>query len=155
MHLIPSAEVSWRFIVTTTLDSNCSSERHAQYSASDYIPWKQLHLPWLKGIWSWCNWGDRRCLGIHWETVLWNWVEETAACYLVKVCYWLFTWPTEQGVFHTRYCIPMDGPRPLLDAELQFFSKGTGKGKFWGQLSNVMIFCWAKLVTSWLFCSSH
>ncbi|KAF8336162.1 hypothetical protein F5887DRAFT_1247368 [Amanita rubescens] len=25
------------------------------------------------------------------------------------------------------YCIPMDGPRPLLDAELQFFSKGTGK----------------------------
>ncbi|KAF8733304.1 hypothetical protein AX14_003941 [Amanita brunnescens Koide BX004] len=25
------------------------------------------------------------------------------------------------------YCIPMDSPRPLLDAELQFFMKGTGK----------------------------
>ncbi|KAF8332452.1 hypothetical protein F5887DRAFT_1174475 [Amanita rubescens] len=25
------------------------------------------------------------------------------------------------------YCIPMDSPRPLLSAELEFFSKGTGK----------------------------
>ncbi|KAF8343327.1 hypothetical protein F5887DRAFT_886904, partial [Amanita rubescens] len=25
------------------------------------------------------------------------------------------------------YCIPMDSPRPLLSAELEFFTKGTGK----------------------------
>ena len=28
-----------------------------------------------------------------------------------------------------RYCIPMDSPRPLLATELEFFNKGTGKGK--------------------------
>ena len=28
-----------------------------------------------------------------------------------------------------RYCIPMDSPRPLLSAELEFFNKGTGEGK--------------------------
>ncbi|KAF8344508.1 hypothetical protein F5887DRAFT_1075333 [Amanita rubescens] len=27
------------------------------------------------------------------------------------------------------YCIPMDSPRPILPAELEFFCKGTGKGK--------------------------
>ena len=30
--------------------------------------------------------------------------------------------------FH-RYCIPMEGSRPLLSTELEFFNKGTGKGK--------------------------
>ena len=40
--------------------------------------------------------------------------------------YWMTTiWPH----FH-RYCIPMDCPRPLLSSELEFFKKGTGKGKF-------------------------
>ena len=29
----------------------------------------------------------------------------------------------------SRYCIPMDSPRPILPAELEFFNKGTGKGK--------------------------
>ena len=29
----------------------------------------------------------------------------------------------------TRYCIPMDGSRPILPAELEFFNKGTGRGK--------------------------
>ena len=29
-----------------------------------------------------------------------------------------------------RYCVPMDSPRPLLSMELEFFTKGTGKGKF-------------------------
>ena len=38
-----------------------------------------------------------------------------------------FSWLTDQAL--NRYCIPMDSPRPLLDAELQFFNKGTGKGK--------------------------
>ena len=28
-----------------------------------------------------------------------------------------------------RYCIPMDSPRPILPAELEFFNKGTGSGK--------------------------
>ena len=28
-----------------------------------------------------------------------------------------------------RYCIPMDDPRPILPAELEFFNKGTGRGK--------------------------
>ena len=28
-----------------------------------------------------------------------------------------------------RYCIPMDSPRPILPAELEFFNKGTGRGK--------------------------
>ena len=29
----------------------------------------------------------------------------------------------------TRYCIPMDSPRPILPTELKFFNKGTGSGK--------------------------
>ena len=28
-----------------------------------------------------------------------------------------------------RYCIPMDSSRPILSAELEFFNKGTGRGK--------------------------
>ena len=28
-----------------------------------------------------------------------------------------------------RYCIPMDSPRPILPAELEFFNKGTGRGE--------------------------
>ncbi len=28
-----------------------------------------------------------------------------------------------------RYCIPMDSARPMLPSELEFFDKGTGKGK--------------------------
>ncbi len=30
--------------------------------------------------------------------------------------------------FH-RYCLPMDSSRPILPTELEFFNKGTGKGK--------------------------
>ena len=29
----------------------------------------------------------------------------------------------------SRYCLPMDSPRPILPAELEFFNKGTGRGK--------------------------
>ncbi len=29
----------------------------------------------------------------------------------------------------SRYCIPMDSPCPILPAELEFFNKGTGRGK--------------------------
>ncbi len=33
------------------------------------------------------------------------------------------------NIFIHRYCIPMDGSRPILPSELEFFTKGTGKGK--------------------------
>ncbi|SRR6266550_1207546 len=29
-----------------------------------------------------------------------------------------------------RYCIPMDSPRPIRPAELEFFNKGTGRGNY-------------------------
>ncbi len=32
------------------------------------------------------------------------------------------------GYAFYRYCIPMDSPRPLLPTELEFFTKGIGKG---------------------------
>ena len=38
----------------------------------------------------------------------------------------------------SRYCIPMDSPRPILPAELQFFNKGTGRGKSQSHLET----CW-------------
>ncbi len=38
-----------------------------------------------------------------------------------------------------RYCIPMDSPHPILPAGLEFFNKGTGKGKsYWIHISS----CW-------------
>ena len=43
------------------------------------------------------------------------------------ILYWFLTLMDDQA-FH-RYCIPMDSPRPLLPTELEFFNKGTGKGK--------------------------
>ena len=49
-------------------------------------------------------------------------------CMQFGILYGFFTlldsWPN----FH-RYCIPMDSTRPLLSKELEFFSKGIGKGK--------------------------
>ena len=39
-----------------------------------------------------------------------------------------------------RYCIPMDSPRPILPAELDFFHKGTGKGKSISHLAVLEIF---------------
>ena len=44
----------------------------------------------------------------------------------------------------------MDSPRPLLDAELQFFIKGTGKGKFQDKLSHEIF---SKLHTGFCPCS--
>ncbi|KAF8325715.1 hypothetical protein F5887DRAFT_1065308 [Amanita rubescens] len=34
------------------------------------------------------------------------------------------------------YCIPMDDPRPILPAELEFFNKGTGRDK-WERARNI------------------
>ena len=39
-----------------------------------------------------------------------------------------------------RYCVPMDSPRPVLPAELEFFNKGTGKGVL-SLVFNVLPFC--------------
>jgi len=47
---------------------------------------------------------------------------------------------TVNGYVFYRYCIPMDSPRPLLSAELEFFAKGIGKGESCNQLLTVMIF---------------
>ncbi len=41
-------------------------------------------------------------------------------------------------VGHCRYCIPMEGSRPLLSAELEFFTKGTGNGKALAILSSAL-----------------
>ena len=41
---------------------------------------------------------------------------------------YLFLTLLDDQAFH-RYCIPMDSPRPLQTTELEFFNKGTGKGK--------------------------
>jgi hypothetical protein len=43
-----------------------------------------------------------------------------------------------------RYCIPMDSSRPILPTELDFFSKGTGKGEasalsVWPTMTNCYI----------------
>ena len=38
-----------------------------------------------------------------------------------------FKWLVNQASH--RYCIPMDSPCPILPAELEFFNKGTGRGK--------------------------
>ncbi len=61
-----------------------------------------------------------------------------------------------------RYCIPMDSPRPILPAELEFFNKGTGRGKsqwthisscwFWRLLPLIIVtsFTLANLPQNWL-----
>ena len=53
----------------------------------------------------------------------------------------------------SRYCIPMDSPRPILPAELEFFKKGTGKGKSWWIhiLSCDLLAC-ERLVTLTTYC---
>lgn len=35
----------------------------------------------------------------------------------------------DKWLINARYCIPMDSPRPILPTELEFFKRGTGKGK--------------------------
>ena len=39
-----------------------------------------------------------------------------------SLCDWL------NRAHYDRYCVPMDSPRPVLPAELEFFNKGTGNG---------------------------
>src|SRR6266576_2514345 len=41
-----------------------------------------------------------------------------------------------------RYCIPMDSPRPILPAELEFFTKGTGRGKSYLERLFALNYCY-------------
>ena len=67
--------------------------------------------------------------------IVWNFIEKRSTTtetrdQLHAIWYfcWLFTLLDDHVLY--RYCIPMDGIRPILSAELEFFNKGTGKGKF-------------------------
>ena len=68
--------------------------------------------------------------------VVWDFIEKRSAAaqlknqlhaiwylWIYSLCEWL------NQVLINRYCIPMDSPRPILPTELEFFNKGTGKGK--------------------------
>ena len=128
-HLMPSLEVSQIMMYGHTMHSHAMiKERLAWYWASNYIPWKWLYLPWLSGIWIWFNWGIRDCLAVYWEEVCRNWAEKPAACNLV-FCFIPLKFTALADLASSRYCIPMDSPRPILPAELEFFNKGTGRGK--------------------------
>ena len=54
--------------------------------------------------------------------------DQLHAIWYVQFIKLFFKWL--EGQCFNRYCIPMDSPRPLLSTELEFFSKGTGNGKF-------------------------
>ena len=41
----------------------------------------------------------------------------------------LYPFTVLANLVSSRYCIPMDSPRPILPAELEFFNKGTGRGQ--------------------------
>ena len=50
----------------------------------------------------------------------------------------------------SRYCIPMDSPRPILPKELEFFNKGTGRGKSSNEfvhISSCDLLVWKRLFT--------
>ncbi|KAF8728335.1 hypothetical protein AX14_006777 [Amanita brunnescens Koide BX004] len=52
--------------------------------------------------------------------VVWDFIEKRSAADRLK-----------DQLHAIWYCLPMDSPRPILPAELEFFNKGTGKGKPW------------------------
>lgn len=67
------------------------------------------------------------------ETV-WNFIEERSAADELKdqlhaIWYLCINHTSGHLTGFYRYCIPMEGSRPLLPAELEFFAKGTGNGK--------------------------
>ena len=67
--------------------------------------------------------------------IVWKFIEKRAATTELRDqlhAIWYFCWFFTLLINHVlhRYCIPMDSIRPLLSAELEFFNKGTGKGKF-------------------------
>ncbi len=54
-----------------------------------------------------------------------------------------FEWMT--NLDSNRYCMPMDSPRPILPSELDFFDKGTGKGKW---IQSIFWLYWKLAITS-------
>ena len=103
-HLMPSVEVSQKVELHRCLcDINIFSERHTWYRAPDYIPWKQLYLPWLSGLWIWCNWGVGTCLEIHREEVNHNWTQRSVTCNLVSVIGFSETFQLIKGFIGTAY----------------------------------------------------
>ena len=103
------------------------SERHSSYWTSDYIWREQLYIPWLSRFWVWCKGGVRSCLGFHSKEVCCSSAQRSVACNLVFMS---LHFEQMTNLDPNRYCIPMDSPRPMLPSELEFFDKGTGKGKW-------------------------
>jgi len=67
--------------------------------------------------------------------IVWKFIEKCSAemqlknqLHTIWYLQWYWTFSHIDQAIH-RYCIPMDSPRPLLSAELEFFNKGTGNGK--------------------------
>ena len=65
--LTPSLEASVDTYSSPLTNMQSISEGYAWYWAPDYLPWKQLYLPWLSRFWSGCNRGDEHCYEIHWR----------------------------------------------------------------------------------------
>jgi hypothetical protein len=67
--------------------------------------------------------------------VVWDFIEKRSAAAKLKnqlhaiwyLSHLSFVQIIDLGFY--RYCIPMDSSRPILPTELDFFSKGTGKGE--------------------------
>ena len=70
------------------------------------------------------NW---RLLGISLRKGLWKLSWKISCMQFGILPIYPFKWLVNQASH--RYCIPMDSPRPILPAELEFFNKGTGRGK--------------------------
>ena len=66
--------------------------------------------------------------------IAWEFIEKRAAAAELKNQLHAIWYLSSSSLHHcklkfSRYCIPMDSTRPLLPTELEFFNKGTGKGK--------------------------
>ena len=80
------------------------------------------------------------------ETV-WNFIEKRSAAPKLKdqlhaiwyLCINHICTYKESNAGFFRYCIPMEGSRPLLSAELEFFTKGTGNGKALAILNSTFV----------------
>ena len=113
----------------------------AFWDAFDFMTLRVLNLDQPK---SWM------LLEVHWTEIYQNWAKRSVACNLVSWFASLHRLPTNLPL---RYCIPMDSPHPMLSTELQFFDKGTGRGKSRGQLFS-MLRIFNVLTIEWLIYSS-
>ena len=125
-HLIPSIEVSCLHMVLHPLISNQFQkglhdiEHQITYPGSNFIFHDSV------GFES----GSNKEMEI-----VWKFIEKRAATTELRDqlhAIWYFCWfftLLDDHIF-PRYCLPMDSTRPILPAELEFFNKRTGKGKF-------------------------